>query len=102
MHSEEELAGSYNWDYLLDWGPQYQPLAHVFQVEYKHIHKQQQRKQFSFQEISSLKDEELDMIGELISNIYGALEVSGEIKNGASKKEALNGFMSRVLGSIDK
>ena len=28
--SEEELAGSYNWDYLLDWGPQYQPLAHVF------------------------------------------------------------------------
>ena len=34
MHSEEELAGSYNWDYLLDWGPQYQPLAHVFQVKY--------------------------------------------------------------------
>lgn len=30
MHSEEELTGSYNWDYLLDWGPQYQPLAHVF------------------------------------------------------------------------
>ena len=30
VHSEEELAGSYNWDYLLDWGPQYQSLAHVF------------------------------------------------------------------------
>jgi protocadherin-16/23 len=30
IHNEEELAGSYNWDYLLDWGPQYQPLAHVF------------------------------------------------------------------------
>ncbi|XP_011502737.1 PREDICTED: protein dachsous [Ceratosolen solmsi marchali] len=30
VHSEEELSGSYNWDYLLDWGPQYQPLAHVF------------------------------------------------------------------------
>ncbi|XP_073827275.1 dachsous cadherin-related 1 [Musca autumnalis] len=30
VHSEEELKGSYNWDYLLDWGPQYQPLAHVF------------------------------------------------------------------------
>ncbi len=30
VHSEEELAGTYNWDYLLDWGPQYQPLAHVF------------------------------------------------------------------------
>lgn len=30
MHNDEELTGSYNWDYLLDWGPQYQPLAHVF------------------------------------------------------------------------
>ena len=30
IHSEEELAGSYNWDYLLDWHPQYQNLAHVF------------------------------------------------------------------------
>ncbi|KOC69013.1 Protein dachsous [Habropoda laboriosa] len=30
VHSEEELTGSYNWDYLLDWGPHYQPLAHVF------------------------------------------------------------------------
>lgn len=30
VHSEEELTGSYDWDYLLDWGPQYQPLAHVF------------------------------------------------------------------------
>ncbi|XP_022237895.1 protein dachsous-like [Limulus polyphemus] len=30
VHSEEELTGSYNWDYLLEWGPQYQPLAHVF------------------------------------------------------------------------
>ena len=53
-------------------------------------------------EVASLKDEELDMIGELISNLYGALEVSNEIKNGTPKKEALNGFMSRVLGSIDK
>jgi len=30
INSEEEFAGSYNWDYLLDWGPQYQPLANVF------------------------------------------------------------------------
>lgn len=30
VHSEEELTGSYNWDYLLNWGPQYQPMAHVF------------------------------------------------------------------------
>ncbi|AOW19944.1 DUF6952 family protein [Urechidicola croceus] len=53
-------------------------------------------------EIPSLKDEELDIIGELISNMYGALEVHNEIKKGASKKDAMNGFMKRVLGSIDK
>jgi CRISPR/Cas system-associated protein Cas7 (RAMP superfamily) len=53
-------------------------------------------------EVPSLKDEELDVIGELISNMYGALEVNKMIKNGTDKKEALNTFMSRVLGSIDK
>lgn len=52
-------------------------------------------------EVPSLKDEELDVIGELISNLYGAIEVNKEIKKGTSKKEALNGFMKRVLGSID-
>lgn len=53
-------------------------------------------------EVSSLKDEELDVIGELISNMYGALEVNKMIKDGKDKKEALNDFMKRVLGSIDK
>jgi len=53
-------------------------------------------------EVPSLKDEELDVIGELISNMYGALEVDKMIKKGTDKKEALNAFMKRVLGSIDK
>jgi hypothetical protein len=53
-------------------------------------------------EVPSLKDEELDVIGELISNMYGAIEVDKMIKDGAPKKEALNNFMKRVLGSIDK
>ena len=53
-------------------------------------------------EVSSLKDEELDVIGELISNMYGALEVNKSIKDGTDKKTALNDFMKRVLGSIDK
>lgn len=53
-------------------------------------------------EVSSLKDEELDVLGELISNMYGALEVHKMIKSGVDKKEALNNFMKRVLGSIDK
>ncbi len=52
-------------------------------------------------EVSSLKDEELDVIGEIISNMYGALEVNKMIKEGSSKKKALNSFMKRVLGSID-
>ena len=53
-------------------------------------------------EVPSLKDEELDVIGELISNMYGALEVHKMIKEGSQKKEALNTFMKRVLGSIDQ
>ena len=55
----------------------------------------------SLTEVSSLKDEELDVIGELISNMYGAIEVSEMVKNGTPQKEALNSFMKRVLGSID-
>ncbi len=53
-------------------------------------------------EVPSLNDEELDVIGELISNMYGALEVHKMVKEGKDKKEALNDFMKRVLGSIDK
>lgn len=53
-------------------------------------------------ELESLKEEELDVIGELISNMYGALEVHKMIKEGKDKKTALNDFMKRVLGSIDK
>lgn len=50
----------------------------------------------------NLKDEEIDVIGELISNFYGAIEVSQEINNGTPERDALNGFMKRVMGSIDK
>lgn len=56
----------------------------------------------SLTEVSSLKDEELDVIGELISNMYGALEVHKMVMSGKDKKEAINDFMKRVLGSIDK
>ena len=52
-------------------------------------------------EVSSLKDEELDVIGELISNMYGAIEVDKMMKEGKSQKDALNSFMTRVMGSID-
>lgn len=52
-------------------------------------------------EYSGLKDEEIDVLGEMISNLYGALEVHKVIKSGGTKKEALNNFMKRVQGSID-
>ena len=53
-------------------------------------------------ECEHLKDEELDVIGELLSNFYGAVEVDELIKQGTPQKEALNTFMKRVVGSIDK
>lgn len=52
-------------------------------------------------ESSAIKDDELDVIGELLSNFYGATEVYKEIKEGKSQKDALNEFMKRVMGSID-
>ena len=52
-------------------------------------------------EAKGIKDEELDVIGELLSNLYGALEVSKDVKKGVPQKDALNGFMQRVVDSID-
>ncbi len=51
-------------------------------------------------EAKGMKDEELDVMGELLSNLYGSLEVAKEIKGGVSQKDALNNFMKRVTGSI--
>ena len=45
-------------------------------------------------DLSSLKDEELDVIGELISNMYGAIEVTKMMKEeGLSQKDAAKKFM---------
>ncbi|MDO7577052.1 MAG: hypothetical protein MUQ86_09130, partial [Flavobacteriaceae bacterium] len=41
-------------------------------------------------EYSGIKDDEIDLLGELISNLYGALEVQKDIKAGQTQKEALN------------
>lgn len=53
-------------------------------------------------ESEAIKDEELDVLGEMLSNMQGALEVRELIKDGKSEKEALNTFMKRVTGSIDR
>jgi len=49
----------------------------------------------------NIKDEEIDVIGELLSNLYGAVEVNEAIINGSNPNEALNEFMKRVQGSIN-
>jgi len=43
-----------------------------------------------------IKDEELDVIGEIMSNIIGAKEVIEDIKQGTSQTEALRKFMKKV------
>ena len=54
----------------------------------------------SLADAKGIKDEELDVIGELISNLEGAIEVKKQIKEGNPQKEALNAFMQRVVGAI--
>lgn len=49
-----------------------------------------------------LKEEELDVIGELLSNLFGSVEVAKEVQSGKNQKDALNDFMKRVMGSIDR
>lgn len=56
----------------------------------------------SFCDHRSVTDEEMDVIGELISNICGALEVQKMIDEGMPERDAANSFMQKVLSSIDK
>lgn len=50
----------------------------------------------------AVKDEEREAIGEIISNICGAMEMKSMIEAGINERDAANHFMQRVLGSIDK
>lgn len=56
----------------------------------------------SFTEHRSVTDEELDVIGELITNLCGAVEVHQMIENGDSSTDAANNFAKKVMGSIDR
>jgi len=56
----------------------------------------------SFSEFRGTSEEDLNVTGELITNICGALEVHANVQNGMSEKDALNSFAQKVLGSIDK
>ena len=56
----------------------------------------------SFSEFRNVSEEDLNVAGELITNICGALEVHANVSNGMSEKDALNSFAQKVMGSIDK
>ena len=56
----------------------------------------------SYTEHRSVSDEEMDVIGELISNLCGAVEVKQNINEGTPEKDACNNFMKKVVGSIDR
>ena len=56
----------------------------------------------SFCDHRSVTDQEMDVIGELISNICGAIEVQKMVEDGVPERDAANDFMKTVLSSIDK
>lgn len=56
----------------------------------------------AFCEFRGVNETEVDVAGELITNICGALEVHQMVKNGAVEKDALNAFGQKVMGSIDR
>ena len=56
----------------------------------------------NFTEHRSVSEEEMDVIGELITNLCGAVEVHKMIEDGVPERDAANNFVKKVLGSIDK
>ena len=56
----------------------------------------------SFCDHRSVSEQEMDVIGELITNICGAIEVHKMIEDGVPERDAANNFVKKVLGSIDK
>lgn len=56
----------------------------------------------SFSEYKRITDEELDVVGELITNLCGAAEVHQMIVDGMTEREAATAFAKKVMGSIDK
>lgn len=55
----------------------------------------------SYTEYNRITDEEIDVIGELITNLCGAVEVNSMISDGMAERDALKAFAQKVMGSID-
>ena len=56
----------------------------------------------SYSEYNRITEEEMDIIGELITNLCGAVEVHKMIENGMPERDAANAFAQKVIGSIDR
>lgn len=56
----------------------------------------------NYTEHRSVNEEEMDIIGELITNLCGAVEVHKMIDEGTPEVEAANNFVQKVMGSIDR
>ena len=56
----------------------------------------------AFCEFRGVSETEIDVAGEMITNICGALEVHKMVADGAVEKDALNAFGQKVMGSIDR
>lgn len=56
----------------------------------------------SYSEYNRITEEEMDIIGELITNLCGAVEVHKMIEDGMPERDAANTFAQKVLGSIDR
>lgn len=56
----------------------------------------------SYSEYNRITEEEMDVIGELITNLCGAIEVHQMISEGMPERDAANAFAQKVMGSIDR
>ncbi|MBB4119528.1 MAG: DUF6952 family protein [Mesonia hippocampi] len=56
----------------------------------------------SFTEHRSVTDQDLDVIGELLTNLCGAVEVHQMIEQGVPEREAAKNFVNKVMGAIDR
>lgn len=56
----------------------------------------------SYSEYNRITEDEMDIIGELITNLCGAVEVHKMIEDGMPDRDASNAFAQKVIGSIDR
>ncbi|WGK64062.1 DUF6952 family protein [Croceiramulus getboli] len=76
----------------------------------RHLHKNHSAEELehtiavleTFTEHRSVTEAEMDMVGELLTNLCGAVEVHALRESGMEEREAANAFAQKVLGSIDR